>query len=178
MALSSAQMELINDASPINNDFSLGNRWKYLTTAGYYSSGTIQGPAISSGTASGMEFTLCETVSFDVPAATGSQSSAYWTSAAGITKGAWQTTWAYVYLATDPSSGDVVTLINAASGTTVIIETCSAAAAGVAHIGSATDNRVATLIAGKTAVFWAKDSTYWMVLSDTAAFTSWGAATG
>jgi hypothetical protein len=36
MALSTVQTELINDASPINNDFSVGDRLRYLDTAGFY----------------------------------------------------------------------------------------------------------------------------------------------
>lgn len=34
MALTTVQTELINDASPVNNDYSIGDRIRYLTTAG------------------------------------------------------------------------------------------------------------------------------------------------
>jgi len=48
-ALTTIETALIDDASPINNDYSIGGRLKYLTTAGAYSSGTLSGNAISSG---------------------------------------------------------------------------------------------------------------------------------
>jgi len=49
MALSSVSVDLINKASPVNNDYSIGNRLQYMTTAGYLASGTLQGVTITSG---------------------------------------------------------------------------------------------------------------------------------
>lgn len=52
MALSSVSVDLINKAMPVNNEYSIGNRLQYLTTAGALSSATIVGPTITSGTIS------------------------------------------------------------------------------------------------------------------------------
>ncbi len=110
MALSSIGVDLINKASPIHNDFSIGNRLKYITTDGELSSATINGPTVSSGTQDTPSL-----IAWNPPAATGSNSSAYWTSAGGLTAGAWNTTWAYIRLDTALDTGDVVTITNLAT---------------------------------------------------------------
>jgi hypothetical protein len=49
MALSTIETVLVNDGSPINDMYSIGDRIRYLDTAG-----SLTGGAISSGTASGV----------------------------------------------------------------------------------------------------------------------------
>ncbi len=54
MALSSISVDLINKASPINNEYSIGNRLKYNTSAGAFSSGTLVQPTMSAVTLNSM----------------------------------------------------------------------------------------------------------------------------
>ncbi len=49
-ALTTIETQLINKSSPLDNQFSLGSRNRYLTTDGEFASGTLSGNVISSGT--------------------------------------------------------------------------------------------------------------------------------
>lgn len=52
-ALTTIETRLISKGWPLGNQYDLGERVKYLTTAGVLASGTVQGCAITSGTLAG-----------------------------------------------------------------------------------------------------------------------------
>lgn len=56
-SLTASERTLLNYDSPNMNDLLVGDRIRYLTTDGYYSSGTISGNAISSGSMNGVTVT-------------------------------------------------------------------------------------------------------------------------
>jgi len=164
MALTTAEQNDINTMCSQAKGYSIGSRLKYMTTA---------------GNVDGAELTNCsdiEMVSYNPPAATGSNASGYWATAAGITVGNWETTWAYVYITTSPSTGDVITITNNSSNTTVIVEFSSAGDADVTYIGYTTSNRIATIPISKTISMYCRSATNWQPLCATEQFSSWGVA--
>jgi len=104
--LTTIETQLINKGSPLSNDFSLGSRMQNMTTDGNYSSGTLDTPSLTD---------------WNPPDATGSLSSAYWTTAGGLTAGAWNTTWAYIRIDTALDTGTVITITNLATATQLFV---------------------------------------------------------
>ena len=160
--LTTIETQLINKGSPLSNDFSLGSRMQNMTTDGNYSSGTLDTPSLTD---------------WNPPDATGSLSSAYWTTAGGLTAGAWNTTWAYIRIDTALDTGTVITITNLATATTVICQLSSAADAGSPHMGTATAFRMFTIQPTRTVSIMNHAATVWIPLGDTGNYSSWGVAT-
>ena len=180
MALSSAQCQLIDDASPINNDFSIGNRIKYLTTAGVLASGTISGCDISSGTASGLALTNPTITNVQYTIATGGGSGIWGTTISALTKGNYiidPATGVYYYITTTPTTGDIIEIVNMDSGADAWIEFSSAASAESVVFASSTGTAYVTLKAMNKMRMMNITSTHWVNLGSTSVFSSWGKAT-
>ena len=59
MALTTVQTELINDASPINNDYSIGDRLHYIGTGGFPSDGGDTAPSTGTDIVVSYNYAAC-----------------------------------------------------------------------------------------------------------------------
>lgn len=118
-ALTTIETELIDNTNPIRNQFSVGSRVRYLTTAGAFSSGIVQGCVIKSYAPTVPASTIESTAITTALAITGGFNS--WRASGGSN----------VRIATGLDDGTVVTVINQSTGDSGVITLSTAGTVGV-----------------------------------------------
>jgi len=178
------QTRITNFMCPLGNEFAIGSRIAYLTTAGVLSSATLTAPTITSGTIVDAVFTSVNILSLGGKTAesasgtTGHQTLTAMTAGTYILTPNAALTSGMFHLTSAATTGACVRLINVATASTAVINMgCTENTVEGAYISSSTAYFNFTLRANAAVDIMAVSATRWVIVGATVGVQAFGATT-
>jgi len=178
------QTRITNFMCPLGNEFAIGSRIAYLTTAGVLSSATLTAPTITSGTIVDAVFTSVNILSLGGKTAesasgtTGHQALTAMTAGTYILTPNAALTSGMFHLTSAATTGACVRLINVATASTAVINMgCTENTVEGAYISSSTAYFNFTLRANAAVDIMAVGATRWVIVGATVGVQAFGATT-
>jgi hypothetical protein len=178
------QTRITNFMCPLGNEFAIGSRIAYLTTAGALSSATLTAPTITSGTIVDAVFTSVNILSLGGQAAQSASGTTAHAALTAMTAGTYiltpnaALTSGMFHLTSAASSGACVRLINVATASTAVINMgCTENTAEGSYISSSTAYFNFTLRANAAVDIMAVSATRWVIVGATVGVQAFGATT-